>query len=83
MLCLHFLIVHVPVAREGRAIFRCLAALEGSHLEVADSRLEPEGSLEGRWHRDKGEVDPPSLHRRSLHSLARAALLSPHPGPIA
>ena len=44
---------------------------------MAGSRLEPEGSLlEGRWPQDKGEVDPPSLHKSTfkVHTDARAAL---------
>lgn len=55
------------------AVSRCLAALEGSQLELADSRLELEGSLlEGHLPRDKGEVDRPSLTSRFRRSEARS-----------
>ena len=73
----------LPVAREGRAVSRCLAEPAGSHPELADSRLELEGSLlEGRWPRDKGEVDRPStdlfsqvLPGSKFQDCARAAFV--------
>ena len=58
---------YIPVAREGMAVSRCQAALEGSHLELEDSRLGLEGSLlEGRWPQDKGEVVRPFLRSYSV-----------------